>query len=315
MPKVFFKHHEFMIDVFVKTRRYDFEVLVGVLAGLSSFFVIPNSTPYAENKLELQHMMLRSFTQTLTRGYHLFAGSHQDLIEMLIDRMSVIFSKQFDRRQVEFVVDLITLTEDIQRKISPWSNGPRCVIIPADGFFLVDLVSTPALLHSIFVFLPDKFGESGTVFEKLFKDALERRGYDVQSGRLVANDGLERELDAGVIIGDEMYIFECVSIERPLDYEIGRPRTMAVRQDRLSQKVDQAKSLHAFVSQNPIGRNYDFSAAKNFTWVVVSPFVEWIWDLRPELWLDSNTPRILSPDEAFSLLHSEDGKALHRETN
>ena len=103
--------------------------------------------------------------------------------------------------------------------------------------------------------------------------------------------------------------FECVSIGRPLDYEIGRPRTMAVRRERLSEKLSQAKSLHQFISDNPSGRNYEFSSAKEFVWAVVSPFVEWIWDWGPELWLGSSIPRILSPDDAFSVLRSEHARS------
>ena len=305
--KIFFEHHDFMHEQFLKKRGYDFELLVSVLAGLSSFSVIPSRALYTDDEAERKRIMLSAFVQTLTRGYHLFLGSEEDLLETLIKRMSIIFSKEFNQTEVQCVLASITLSEDVQKRISPWSNGPRCVIVPADGFCLVDLVSLPALLHSIFVFMTDRFGERGTVFEKLFKEALERRGFDVQSGKLVAHDGSERELDAGVLVGDRMYLFECVSIERPLDYEIGRPKTMAVRRRRLSQKLDQAKSLHAFVSKNPSGRNFDFSDAREFVWAVVSPFVEWIWDLGSELWLDSRTPRILTPDEVFALLGSEDG--------
>lgn len=305
--KIFFEHHDFMHEQFLKKRGYDFELLVSVLAGLSSFSVIPSRALYTDDEAERKRIMLSAFVQTLTRGYHLFLGSEEDLLETLIKRMSIIFSKEFNQTEVQCVLASITLSEDVQKRISPWSNGPRCVIVPADGFCLVDLVSLPALLHSIFVFMTDRFGERGTVFEKLFKEALERRGFDVQSGKLVAHDGSERELDAGVLVGDRMYLFECVSIERPLDYEIGRPKTMAVRRRRLSQKLDQAKSLHAFVSKNPSGRNFDFSDAREFVWAVVSPFVEWIWDLGSELWLNSRTPRILTPDEVFALLGSEDG--------
>ena len=240
--------------------------------------------------------------QTLSRGYHLFNGSEADLLEMLIERMALIFSKEFDHTEVRAVIASITLSEEVQKKISPWSNGPRCVIIPADGFCLVDLVSVPPLVQSIFVFMTDRSGESGTVFEKLFKEALNRGGFKVESAILVAPDGSRRQLDAGVFVGDRMYLFECVSIGRPLDYECGLPQTMAIRRGRLSEKLDQAKSIHAFICKNPSGRNYDFSGAKEFVWAVVSPFVEWIWDLGPELWLDSKFPRILAPEEAFSLL-------------
>src|SRR5262249_31093718 len=153
--------------------------------------------------------------------------------------------KEFDQSELRTLLTSVTLSESVQQRISPWSNGPRCVVIPADSFCLVDLVSLPPLLHSIFVSMTDRFGERGTVFEKLFKEALARRRFNVESGVLVARDGSERELDAGVIVGDRMYLFECVSVERPLDYEISRLKTMAIRRERLSQKLDQAKSLHA----------------------------------------------------------------------
>lgn len=275
------------------------------MVGLSSFTFLPQRALDTEDEAEREQIKLSAFMQTLTRGYHVFVGSEDSLLEMLLDRISLIFKKDFDKKEVQVVLKNITLSDDVQKKISPWSNGPRSVVIPADGFCLVDLVSVPALLRSIFTFMSDRLGTSGTVFEKLFKEALERRYFKVQSGKLVAHDGSERELDAAVQIDDRMYLFECVSIERPLDYEIGKPRTMAIRRERLAGKLDQAKSLHAFLSKNPSGRNYDFSDSKEFVWAVVSPFVEWIWDTSSALWLDQNTPRILAPEEAFSLLRPE----------
>jgi len=153
--------------------------------------------------------------------------------------------------------------------------------------------------------MSNRLGDRGTIFERTFRDALERRGFDIKAGELTAVDNSKRELDAGVIVDGRMYLFECVSIERPLDYEIGKPRTMAIRQGRLSEKLTQAKSLHEFLSRNPKGRNYDFSEVQEFVWIVVSPFVEWIWDWSSDLWLDSKTPRILAPNEVLSLLGAE----------
>jgi hypothetical protein len=226
---VFFKHHEFMRDEFLKRRGYDFDLLISVLAGLSSFTYLPNRALLSDDEAEQERIKMSALMQTLTRGYHLFIGSEADLLRMLVERMSMIFPTDFDESEVRAVLSSITLNEDLQGKISLWSNGPKCVIIPADAVCLVDLVSVPALLRSIFVFMTDRFGESGTAFEALFREALKRRGFDVHSGRLVANDSSERELDAGVLVGKRMYLFECVSIERPLDYEIGWPKTIAVR--------------------------------------------------------------------------------------
>lgn len=304
--KPFFDSHAFMRDEFSKKRGYDFELLISVLVGLSSFLFLPDRALYAANEKERDHIKSSALMQTLTRGYHLFVGDEETLLKTLLERMSLVFTKDFDREAVQGVLTSITLNEGVQKKISPWSNGPRSVVIPAEGVNMIDLASVPALLRSIFAFMADRLGTSGTIFERLFREALERRGYRVFSGKLVAHDGSERELDAGVCIGDQMYIFECVSIERPLDYEIGKPRTMAVRKDRLAQKIEQAASFKEFIVRNPSGRNYDLSSSKDFVWTVVSPFVEWIWDKSSAMWLDQKYPRILSPEEAFSLLARRD---------
>lgn len=298
----FFRHHHFMRDEFIKKRGYDFELMVSVLAALSSFLFLPSRSLYSDDEKEKERYKLAAFTQTLTRGYHLFLGTIDDLIAMLMDRLSIIFSREFELAEVRRVVDSMTLNKGLQEKVSPWSNGPRSVVIPTNGFCVLDLVSVPALLRSIFVFMTDRFGESGTVFERLFREALARRGFDVSAGVLTANDGSERELDAGVLVGKRLYLFECVSIERPLDYEIGRPRTIKIRRERLVAKLDQAKSLGEFIRHNPSGRNFDFSSAEEVVYAVVSPFTEWIWDYGEELWIRPDVPRILNPDEVFSLL-------------
>jgi hypothetical protein len=117
-PKVFFEHHDFMREEFFKKRGYDFELLVSVLAGLSSFSIIPSRALYADNEAERERIKLSAFMQTLTRGYHLLAGPQQDLLEMLIHRMSIIFSKEFDPNHVHVVLASITLDENVQKKIS-----------------------------------------------------------------------------------------------------------------------------------------------------------------------------------------------------
>lgn len=152
--------------------------------------------------------------------------------------------------------------------------------------------------------MSDEQGDSGTVFENLFRQALDRRGFNINKGKLYANNGAERELDAGVMVGDKMYLFECVSIEKPLDYEKGKHKTLELRKERLLEKMEQARSLQSFLMENPKGTNYDFTGATEFEWIVVSPFVEWIWSKEADLWINGTFPRILAPEETFELLSS-----------
>jgi hypothetical protein len=113
-------------------------------------------------------------------------------------------------------------------------------------------------------------------------------------------------MDAGVQIGECLYLFECVSIERPLDLEIGRPKSIRHRIERLEVKLEQAEGLSSFIRQNPVGKNYDYSTVERVEHFVVSPFVEWVWDYSSRLWSDLGFPRFVSPSEAFSILEDAD---------
>jgi hypothetical protein len=59
-----------------------------------------------------------------------------------------------------------------------------------------------------------------------------------------------------------------------------------------------------FIGKNSAGSNFDFQHYSNRIHIVVSPFVEWIWDKTDRLWLDVATPRILSAQEAFDYLET-----------
>jgi hypothetical protein len=109
-------------------------------------------------------------------------------------------------------------------------------------------------------------------------------------------------LDAGVVVGDLLYAFECVSVERPLDYEIGSLTTFNRRRERLDEKVTQVLTLADFLRAKPRGTNYDFTHVREIVPLVVSPFEEWIWERSNRLWLPDGTPRILSVSEALDLL-------------
>jgi hypothetical protein len=68
-----------------------------------------------------------------------------------------------------------------------------------------------------------------------------------------------------------LFAFECVSIERPLDYEFGQISTFQRRQARLDEKVGQALSLGEFIKAKPRGKNYDFKGVERIVPLVVSP--------------------------------------------
>jgi len=158
------------------------------------------------------------------------------------------------------------------------------------------------LLAPLFVRVAHDQGHRGTIFEEAFRRALDARKFQAISGVLHSAIDMKRELDAAVVIGGELYVFECVSVEKPLDYEIGNLSTMLRRRERLDAKIDQVMTLVEFLGSNPVGTNYDFRKIQSIVAVAVSPFEEWLWDRSERLWLSDETPRVLSAREALELL-------------
>lgn len=89
----FFEHHEFMSDKFVKKHGYDFKLMVCVLSALSSLSIVPNSALNASNDEQKTSLKLFAFMQTLDRGYHVYEGTIDNLLNIVVDRMELIFKK------------------------------------------------------------------------------------------------------------------------------------------------------------------------------------------------------------------------------
>jgi hypothetical protein len=186
----------------------------------------------------VQCNFFQALLQLLQRGYRVFGFDRTATIEATMEAI-VEFAPDAAAtpEQVSAVFDLITLTPDSQARISLWSGGPRFMLIPAGEHMIIDLQGIPSTLSTLFFRIAHDATRRGTVFEDAFRDALKNRGFDVISGQLRPVAGDPRELDAGVQKGNRLILFECVSIERPLDYEIGNPETIKRRIERLDAKV------------------------------------------------------------------------------
>jgi len=205
--------------------------------------------------------------------------------------------------ELERAISHLMLSHDVQKLISLWSGGPRHMLVPMrDEHVIVDLHPISAILRSLFFRTQHDQSLRGTLFEEEFRRSIKAIDLDCISGVLRSPAGGPRELDAGVEVGGQLFLFECVSVELPLDYEIGKPDTIIGRRERLEKKVDQVLSLAEFIKGNPIGNNYAFKAHNIVRPFVVSPFCEWIGERSARLWDSPDVPRILSAREAIELL-------------
>jgi hypothetical protein len=212
--------------------------------------------------------------------------------------------------EFEQAFEFLSLTAQKQRGSGLWSLGPRYAFIDHGSGLIIDLQGLPTVLMNAYFGIKYFPGKKGALFEDEFRARAASVGLDVLPHRsLKIATKTFREVDAAIRVGDTLFLCECRAMEKPLDLEISRPKSVRIRINELDIKVKQANSLALEVETSRLGLNYDFQWATKVVPLVVSPFVEWIWATGPELWIDEHTPRILSVEEAVVFMKASATRA------
>jgi hypothetical protein len=305
-------------------RKFDYGAYVKAHALMSSGFRDRHGVGYEEVVLAIQLITTSCFANSAhdhrsapsefhhlaQRGYHLVNMGVQDFkaqVSTLSKEVKSPYGVHLDE-DLDGIFRLLSLNESSQEQIALWSSGPRPLIVPYGDYCLVDLSAPPLILKNLFFRVPHNQTARGIAFEESFRQALAYNGFDLLPNReLRQANGDRRETDAAVRAGRVLYLFDCRSAERPLDFEIGQPKTIMKRNELIAQKCDEVESIASFVRREIGGVNYDFSWAQEIIGLGVSPFVEWIPSKEPRFWhsFPENLPRVISVDECFELLESK----------
>lgn len=299
----FIDKHYIMLKPFKEKYGFDLQEYLTIIKALTSIMTNPNILISESNVDKIELLERTTFVNITKRAYASLRCSNDELASAIQERLSLLNINNISNETTDKILEFISLRTKNQESIGIWSGGPRPLIIPSNNHQLFDAVGIIPRLRSIFAFLKHDAGSRGFSFEKTFRETLVGRGYDVIFGEKKTKLNNKREIDAGVIISDTLYLFECISIERPLDYEIGNPKTFEIRNKLLEDKLEQAITANDFFSSNPLGTNYDFTN-KKIEHFVVSPFIEWVWSRDQKYWHSPHLPRIISAAEAISLLEA-----------
>lgn len=300
----FTEANAFIGSVFEKRLGFSLMQCALTLWALSVIALSPGD-PIALRRAGLEHRtsdaMLGNLLNIAQRGYGLVKGDRHRLTHHVCDAIAQA-GETIAPAAVAKCLDYMTLTPKARSHIGLWSRGRRFPLVPLPMGYIIDLDAIGGFLLTLFVSMRDKEQQRGIAFEKMWRHALDERGFTMAVvGEIEALDGKEREVDAAVRIGSTLYLMECRAIERPLDFELSKPNVMAWRQEQLTQKLEQVETLREFLIANPVGRNYDVSWASDITHFVVGPFEEFIWTREQRYWM-GETPRIQSADAMLALL-------------
>jgi hypothetical protein len=298
----YYRAHIFAKEAFEKTKGFSlasFVAIVGAAAALELGSAAAASTP--DLRLALwHHLYQRAYVVSEASTYlSSLVAVAKDLVRRglgpeHVENVSV---------EAEAVVRYLSAPPGAAGRRGLWSLGPRYLFVPHGDAVIVDLQAAKLLLANAFVGVRFPQGDKGTTFEESFRAAAAARGLKLVPYReLDSGAGQKREVDAAIRCGETLFLCECRAMERPLDLEISRPRSLSSRVADMDSKLTQARTLAEFVRAFPVGRNYDLSWASTVEHVVVSPFVEWVGSRADAYWLDERTPRILHFEEAISYI-------------
>ncbi|HEY7533180.1 MAG TPA: hypothetical protein VH681_10425, partial [Nitrospiraceae bacterium] len=297
--------HLFLSQRFLESRGYSLKLYLLVLAGLSWRAVMPERRLVRlleGDKTAISFALL----QVLRRAYAVVDPDPGSILESVrwymqnwIGADSV--SEPLTDDAIADIIRDLTLDDDAkQSRISLWTRGPRSVLLRTKDMAIIDTQGIIQLLETLFVGLRHSEQKRGMSFEESVRAELENNGHKLLQRRFKFPEG-EREVDAVVRIGDTLWLVEAFSMERPLDFEIGKPAVIENRNAAFQEKLEQVASVRTSLEQLPAGE-LPFPWARSIQHCVVSPFVEWICSREPAMWVSREIPRILSIRELTELL-------------
>lgn len=309
----FYKSHKYLEEKF--TQKFGFELLeLCETLKILSWVAMSNIPNLPLKKLNVKNNdWLRVYVH-FQRGYKVYALTRDELkneIKQSLEHLQEggAIARSNLESKLNDIIEFLTLKDSKQSGIGIWSNGPKPVLVKSNGVYILEYTSIYYLLKSLFFGLRhyDSENRKGFEFESSLCELARNNRFDVvfESAELKTQNK-KREVDVAIRVGNKLYLFECKCFERPLNFDIGEPKTISRRTEELSRKLEQADTLRNFVINNSKGTNYDFSWATEIHSYVVSPYTEWVWSREERLWSGNpNIPRILSVHEVIELLKSE----------
>ena len=302
--QAFLDAHAFMALAFEKRHKVKLEAVLFGMRIASFFAFFPDRAIFSQDEDERKSIILDNLTNLGFRGYK-HIGQTIDTIaeEALWWARAMGEETSLSTNEVRAGFEFLLLDKEAAGLIGLWSGGKRPLLLPAPEGLVIDVAATAPILVNLFFGVREATGAKGMAFEDSARAMLQASGLDlVFSGEIEFHDGPRREIDAAIRVSDRLVLVECFSFERPVDYELAKPGVFQARIARMSEKVEQARTLADAVEKSRSGANFDFSWARTVDWRLATPSVEFAWEFSEDLFDEQGVPRILQLSELSAFL-------------
>ncbi len=178
--------------------------------------------------------------------------------------------------------------------------GPHAIFIPfEEDRILIDYAWIAHRLYHLFygIELSDQNFKG-----ELLEISIRKRASYLPYVPLKSISKESRQIDASYSDGRTLIIIECKAIWHSIGFERGDMNAINYRIKKIDKAIDQIDDKAYWLKENQVGTNYDIRRHEKILPLVVTPFVEYIYSIRPKYWLNESIPRIMTPSELDDLL-------------
>jgi len=211
-----------------------------------------------------------------------------------------IDENQVDQDELLKAFEFWELNDQARNDIDLAYPGPHSIFLPyGDDRVFLDYAWIMRRLYDLFVgvAIPDQ-NFKGNLLESVVR--FERSILPVKECRSL--DGSKKQIDASFQVGNRLVIIECKAVWKSIAFSRGDFQAIEYRNKVIINALEQVDEKASWLSNHPIGTNYDISHFDDILPIAVTPFPEYIPSLTSFFWLSDRLPRVLTPRELKSAL-------------
>jgi hypothetical protein len=290
--RAYYQAHKPFSSAFESLHGLPLAWVLAVVAGLylRVFYI------WLEDHLRIVHFWQRAYEGPHTLDY--LMNEIKAFLPLGIDALELGLS--VDEIDIARVFSFLKLSGQERGAIDLITAGPHSLFLPVGTTHaFIDYCWGFRLLYHMFygVELPD---------QNFKGDALERLVHGGQSvlplKECKSISDTVRQIDAAFKVGDTLVVIECRAVARSFGVDRGDPQALQYRRQKIEKALQDIDEKARWLSQNPVGTNYDIRRFARILPLAVTPFVEYMPSANSCYWLSETLPRVLTPRELSEAL-------------
>jgi len=308
----YFINNSFLMDDFYEFFGYTLECFVTVmfLIIFRNIYVCKNNKSYAISLIQ------NAYTAIITQD---------ELIIELVDYSKEISLPSLENYELNYeevskVINYFKLNLENKKDISIATLGPRKIVLPSiDNKYIIDLSGISDIMAKQTHFITGKNVEKkGNIFEEYIKKRIKNSNLTIWECQKILKgyDSTSEEIDISFIDKNVLFICELKCINKSISYITGDFKSLGFRKNKFIIALEQSERKVDWILHHIKGRNFEVpNSIDLIVPIVISPFIEYIWDVSEYYWLCSDIPRVCNINELLELfkrdyIHDINGKSF-----